>query len=864
MAVEGGADGGEVKVVIKDGPVDEVDFSKIGLEEAFKLLNGDHKGLTTEQVDARLIEYGYNKLPESNRNEILIFLGYMWNPLAWAMEAAAIISIALLDYADFALIVALLLVNSGISYVEESNADKAIKALAAALAPRAKALRNGKVENIESINLVPGDVIIIRLGDIVPADVKILEEDGGMIGEETPMQIDQAALTGESLPTKKFTGDVAFSGSAIKQGERHAIVYATGVNTFFGRAASLIASTNNVANLQIIMNKIGGMCLGTIGVWVTIELIVQFAKYGHLCGSGEGTLTLNKLSVETFSVFNPSGTLSVTEVLKFAALSANTVTEEPIDVVLEGCYPELVALKEQYKLVRYIPFNPTDKFTQATIRDEKTGEIFRLLKGSPQRLEAANGHAELRALPAVVDRCSKDAVERANGFGAKAGESEIDRQLKAGRHVFAKPRIGAHRHVFKRQTGGTLIVDRPIALSRHAICPGGKGEQCQCAAALDACTDQQQVGNVAVIDPVLGTTEDPAVAGRRGFHTDTPDGIVVCQLLCSRCPRAPFTLPHFTEPPHLCGHPLSQLYPRLDSDICAIPEYNGQLGACANNQLSGVTVLNQCIVEQKYIRGAMMRALLYVQVSVSGQALVFVVRNQGYSLFQRAGSLTYAAFFLAQTGSTVIGLFGFSGYNFPVNGLHNCVFCSQSTGQPTHFFTGQVPQTSGEGTYTASVIGSVGYVIVAWIWAAIWYMGLDPIKWALCWILNEDGFRRPRPPRGNPEARRRAAARKQGAGRPSRPRDRAAPASHLNPLGRASLTKPVNQYITGASASVVPVMRTSDGLTRVSNDPHKMSEIARRSKMLPSSAIDRQSKDAEKTFSRQSGTGPSAAATIKE
>ncbi|MEW5300835.1 MAG: hypothetical protein WDW36_003735 [Sanguina aurantia] len=310
---------------------------------------------------------------------------------------------------------------------------------------------------------------------------------------------------------------------------------------------------------------------------------------------------------------------------------------------------------------------------------------------------------------------------------------------------------------------------------------------------------------------------------------------------------------------------LQQLYPRLDSDICAIPEYNGQLGACANNQLSGVTVLNQCIVEQKYIRGAMMRALLYVQVSVSGQALVFVVRNQGYSLFQRAGSLTYAAFFLAQTGSTVIGLFGFSGYNFPVNGLHNCVFCSQSTGQPTHFFTGQVPQTSGEGTYTASVIGSVGYVIVAWIWAAIWYMGLDPIKWALCWILNEDGFRdlalHEATQKRDAELLR---ASKEQAGPVGPEIVGAAPASHLNPLGRASLTKPVNQYITGASASVVPVMRTSDGLTRVSNDPHKMSEIARRSKMLPSSAIDRQSKDAEKTFSRQSGTGPSAAATIKE
>ena len=111
-----------------------------------------------------------------------------------------------------------------------------MQALAAALAPKAKALRSGKVETVDSVTLVPGDVIIVRLGDIVPADIKILQEDEeGNQDDETPMQVDQAALTGESLPVKKFSGGVCFSGSAIKQGERHCVVYATGSNTFFGR-----------------------------------------------------------------------------------------------------------------------------------------------------------------------------------------------------------------------------------------------------------------------------------------------------------------------------------------------------------------------------------------------------------------------------------------------------------------------------------------------------------------------------------------------------------------------------------------------------------------------------------------------------
>ncbi len=115
------------------------------------------------------------------------------------------------------------------------------------------------------------------------------------VGETLPdplclpgLQIDQAALTGESLPAKKFSGHVAFSGSTVKQGEKEALVYATGENTFFGRAAALISGTHNVANLQKIMTRIGGTCLITIGVWCTIELAVQFGRYNHVCHMGSG------------------------------------------------------------------------------------------------------------------------------------------------------------------------------------------------------------------------------------------------------------------------------------------------------------------------------------------------------------------------------------------------------------------------------------------------------------------------------------------------------------------------------------------------------------------------------------------------
>jgi len=173
----------------------------------------------------------------------------MWNPLSWVMEAAAIMAIALAngkgrppDWPDFVGIVVLLLINSTISYIEETTAGDAASALMANLAPKSKVLRDGKWVEQEAAILVPGDIISIKLGDIVPADARLLEGD--------PLKIDQAALTGESLPVTKHPGEEVFSGSTCKQGEIEAVVIATGIHTFFGKAAHLVDSTNQVGHFQ--------------------------------------------------------------------------------------------------------------------------------------------------------------------------------------------------------------------------------------------------------------------------------------------------------------------------------------------------------------------------------------------------------------------------------------------------------------------------------------------------------------------------------------------------------------------------------------------------------------------------------------
>ena len=168
---------------------EDADFEKMSVEQAMRFLECTHDGLSTNEAQIRLQKFGPNKIEETKRNPILAYLAFFWNPLSWCMEIAAIIAIILLDYIDFILIVLLLIINATIGYYEEASADNAIAALTASLAPKAKALRDGKFETIDAAELVPGDVILVRLGDVLPADVKLLGDE-----HDEPALIDQASL----------------------------------------------------------------------------------------------------------------------------------------------------------------------------------------------------------------------------------------------------------------------------------------------------------------------------------------------------------------------------------------------------------------------------------------------------------------------------------------------------------------------------------------------------------------------------------------------------------------------------------------------------------------------------------------------
>ncbi|BAT79860.1 hypothetical protein LR48_Vigan04g024100 [Vigna angularis] len=418
-----------------------VDLEKIPVEEVFVQLKCTRQGLTSAEGEKRLQIFGYNKLEEKKECKVLKFLGFMWNPLSWVMECAAIMAIVLAngggkppDWQDFTGIVVLLIVNSTISFIEENNAGNAAAALMAGLAPKTKVLRDGKWGEEDASILVPGDMISIKLGDIVPADARLLEGD--------PLKIDQAALTGESLPVTRNPGDEVFSGSTCKQGEIEAVVIATGVNTFFGKAAHLVDSTNNVGHFQQVLTSIGNFCICSIAVGMVIEIIVMYpiqhrsyrdgidnllvlliggipiamptvlsvtmaigshrlseqgaitkrmtaieemAGMDVLCSDKTGTLTLNKLTVDKnlIEVF-PRGMDKDTLVL-YAARASRTENQDAIDSSIVGMLSDPKEARAGITEVHFLPFNPVDKRTAITFIDNN-GDWHRSSKGAPEQI----------------------------------------------------------------------------------------------------------------------------------------------------------------------------------------------------------------------------------------------------------------------------------------------------------------------------------------------------------------------------------------------------------------------------------------------------------------------------------------------
>ncbi|PON92362.1 P-type ATPase, subfamily IIIA [Trema orientale] len=453
--------GGDKAITLEEIKNETVDLERIPIDEVFEQLKCTQEGLTSEEGANRLQIFGPNKLEEKKESKLLKFLGFMWNPLSWVMEAAALMAIVLAngdgkppDWQDFVGIVCLLVINSTISFIEENNAGNAAAALMAGLAPKTKVLRDGKWSEQEAAILVPGDIVSIKLGDIIPADARLLEGD--------PLKVDQSALTGESLPVTKNPGDEIFSGSTCKQGEIEAVVIATGVHTFFGKAAHLVDSTNQVGHFQKVLTSIGNFCICSIAVGMLIEIIVmypiQHRKYrdgidnllvlliggipiamptvlsvtmaigSHrlsqqgaitkrmtaieemagmdvLCSDKTGTLTLNKLSVDVNLVEVFVKGVDKQHVMLLAARASRTENQDAIDAAIVGMLADPKEARAGIREVHFFPFNPVDKRTALTYVDSN-GNWHRASKGAPEQiLTLCNCKEDFkRKVHAVIDK----------------------------------------------------------------------------------------------------------------------------------------------------------------------------------------------------------------------------------------------------------------------------------------------------------------------------------------------------------------------------------------------------------------------------------------------------------------------------
>ena len=234
-------------------------------------------GLSQAEAQKRLTQYGPNEIEEKKTNPILKFLSYFWGPIPWMIEVAVILSGVVRHWPDFAIILLLLLANAVVGFWEERQAGNAIEALKAKLAIKARVKRDGKWITPAARELVPGDVIRMRLGDIVPADARLLEGD--------PVEVDQSALTGESLPAERKSGEAVFSGSIIRQGEIEAMVYATGANTYFGKTAQLVQEAHTVSHFQRAVLKIGNyliiLAVALVAVIITVGALPRRPDAHH-------------------------------------------------------------------------------------------------------------------------------------------------------------------------------------------------------------------------------------------------------------------------------------------------------------------------------------------------------------------------------------------------------------------------------------------------------------------------------------------------------------------------------------------------------------------------------------------------------
>ncbi len=471
-------------------------------------------GLTQTEAKARLEKYGYNELPEKRENLILKFLSYFWGPIPWMIEAAVVLSALVRHWPDFFIILILLVANAVVGFWEEFTAGNAIAALKKTLALRARVRRDEKWTTIPARELVPGDLIRLRIGYVIPADAVLSEGD--------PIEVDQSALTGESLPVQHKSGDTVYSSSIVKMGEIEAVVSATGKNTYFGKTAALVEAAPSRSHFQKAVLKIGNyliviavvlvvLILG-VAVWrgdrftttlqfalvltvaaipvamptvlsVTMAVgarllarkqaivsrlvaIEEMAGVDVLCSDKTGTLTQNKLTLG--NAFTVEG-VAAEDAIVAGALASRAENQDSIDLAVLSGLKSKETLRD-FQVTHFQPFDPVHKRTEADVKTAD-GKKFKVSKGAPQVILALA--ANRNAVEASVDKAVNDFAKRGfRSLGVARTNASGAWQLLGVLPLFDPPRKDSAETIstaeqmgveVKMVTGDQLAIGKEIA-----------------------------------------------------------------------------------------------------------------------------------------------------------------------------------------------------------------------------------------------------------------------------------------------------------------------------------------------------------------------------------------------------------------
>ena len=516
----------------------EQDFKSLPMSELQATLETSPDGLSQAEAQKRLTRYGPNEIEEKRTNPLLKFLTYLWGPIPWMIEAAVILSAVARHWPDFAIILLLLVANAVVGFWEEHQAGNAIEALKAKLAIKARVKRDGQWISPAARELVPGDIIRVRLGDIVPADARLLTGD--------PIEVDQSALTGESLPATRKPGEAVFSGSIIRQGEIGALVYATGANTYFGKTAQLVQEAHTVSHFQKAVLKIGNyliiLAVALVAVIIAVALlrgdrmlttlqfalvltvaaipvamptvlsvtmavgarllarkeaivtrlaaIEELAGVDVLCADKTGTLTQNKLTLgDPFSVNDiPAG-----QVMLYGALASRAENNDTIDLAILESLKDKDAL-QGYQVVHFQPFDPVHKRTEAVV-EAADGKVFKVTKGAPQVILELSANVE-QVKPAVEKAVNEFAARGFRSLGVARAEPDGHWEFMGVLPLFDPPREDARATIatarqmgvnIKMVTGDALAIAKETAkkldLGANILDAAGLGDVKQAEAA---------------------------------------------------------------------------------------------------------------------------------------------------------------------------------------------------------------------------------------------------------------------------------------------------------------------------------------------------------------------------------------------